>query len=192
MALGALLATAMGCGGGAPSRPAAPADVEDDTTLGIGDVFDVRVYGESDLSSTYRVAQDGSIDFPLIGRLEVAGMVPTELADRLTQELRERQLLTDPQVSIYVQEYNSKRISVIGAVARPGSYPMTPGLTAVQAISLAGGFNALANRNAVVVTRRVEGELRRFRVEAADVTRGTEEDFPLRAGDMIYVPERAF
>ena len=166
--------------------------LEEDTTLGSGDVFDVRVYGEEELSGTYRVTEGGTIDFPFIGRAEVAGMTPTQIADLITARLREGGYLTLPQVSIFVREYNSKRVSVMGAVQEPGTFPMTSGLTTVQAISLAGGFTSLASSNSIVVTRRVGGRLQRYRVPVGDVTEGNADDFPLRAGDIIYVPERVF
>ncbi len=185
------LAAGSGCGNYGPvERP--PASDSDDTTLGDGDVFDVRVFGEEELSQSYRVARDGSIDMPLVGRLQVAGLEPYEVADLVATSLRDGGFLVTPQVSVFVQEYNSKRISVLGAVREPGSFPMRSGLTAVQAISLAGGFTALANRDGTTVTRRVGDELRRFRVHVDAVTAGTEEDFVLRAQDIVYVPERIF
>jgi polysaccharide export outer membrane protein len=164
----------------------------EDTTLGAGDVFDVRVFGEADLSGTYRVAQDGTIDFPLVGRLAVASREPTEVADLIASRLRDGGMLRNPQVSVLVKEYNSKRISVVGAVARPGTFPMSAGLTVVQAISLAGGFTPLASRNQTVVTRRVGDRVFRYRVAVDDVTDGQVADFPLAAGDILYVPERVF
>lgn len=169
-----------------------PSGQSDDTTLGAGDVFDVRVFGEEQLSSSYRVAQDGSIDFPLVGRLTVAGLEPTEIADLIQRELRERDYLRNPQVSIYVKEYNSKRVSVMGAVARPGTFPVSSQMTVVQAISLAGGFTPLANRDGTVLTRRQNGELRRYPIAAGEVAEGNAEDLTVRAGDIIYVPERLF
>lgn len=164
----------------------------DDTTLGAGDVFQVRVYGQDDLSASYRVAQDGSIDFPLVGRVDVGGQEPTEIADLIATRLREGDILVAPQVSVLVEEYNSKRLSVMGAVAQTGTFPMTPGLTVVQAISAAGGFSPLASRNDTVLTRRVDGALQRYRVQVDRISRGQEQDIPVQAGDIIYVPERVF
>jgi len=181
---------AAACGGSDRRVQNAPLN-GDDTTLGVGDVLDVRVYGEEELTGTYRVAQDGSIDFPFIGRVAVAGLEPPTIADTIKDRLAHG-YLRDPQVSIFVREYNSKRVSVVGAVAHPGNFPMTTGLTVVQAISLAGGFTSIASRDDTVVTRRVGGRLRRFPVHAEDVTEGNEDDFPLQAGDIIYVPERLF
>ncbi len=187
----ALFLVLAACGGTA-RRSDAAALQGDDTTLGPGDTFDVRVYGEAELTGTYRVAQDGSIDFPLIGRVRVMGLEPTEIADALSTRLRDGRMLVQPQISVLVKEYASKRISVVGAVTRPGTFPMSSGLTVVQAISLAGGFTALASRNGTVVTRRINGQLRRYRVPVADVTEGEADDVALGAGDIIYVPERVF
>ncbi|MEZ4287933.1 MAG: polysaccharide biosynthesis/export family protein [Polyangiales bacterium] len=163
-----------------------------DTSLGPGDVFEIRVFGEEQLSNSYRVNSDGTIQFPLIGMVEVAGLEPAQAANRIETELRERDLLLNPQVSILVSEYNSKRISVIGAVENPGTFPLTEGLTVVQAITLAGGFTNLANKNATVLTRRVGDETEKYTLAVGDMSRGRERDIPVGAGDIIYVPERAF
>jgi protein involved in polysaccharide export with SLBB domain len=182
--------------GGCASSPAATPRSRSigaaDTTLVAGDTFEVRVYGEKELSGNYRVAQDGTIDFPLVGRVEVEGKEATEVADEIRNRLRDGQILRDPQVSVLVSSFASKRISVMGAVSKPGSFPMTSGLTLVEAISLAGGFTPLASENDTLVTRRRDGKLHRFRVPAKQVTEGRADDFALQAGDIIYVPERLF
>lgn len=187
-----LVTLAGGCGGGTQKTATSPPTGADDATLGAGDTFEVRVYGEKELSGKYRVANDGSIDFPLVGRLLVAGLEPPAIADMIGTQLRDRKILVHPQVSIFVVEYTSKQISVMGAVAKPGSFPMTSGMTVVQAISLASGFTPLASRDGTIVTRRVDDKLRRFKVPVKLVTEGRAEDFPLQAGDIIYVPERIF
>ncbi len=179
------------CGpGGLHTAP--PSTGQDDTSLGPGDRFDVRVYGEEDLSTNYRIAQDGTIDFPYVGRVEVAELEPTQVADLIEDRLRDGGVLVHPQVSVLVTEYASKRISVSGAVRNPGNYPVSPGLTALQAVGLAGGTTDLANRNATILTRRVEGEMRRYVVPLDSITVGAENDFRVTAGDIIYVPERPF
>ncbi len=172
--------------------PPPPADVATDTSLGPGDVFDVVVYGEKDLSGTYRVDTDGTIVFPFVGRVKADGLQPNDLAEVLARRLQEGGYLRSPQVSVFVKEYNSKRISVVGAVERPGTFTMTPGMTVVQAVSMASGFTPMADRNAVVVTRRVDGHVQRYRVRVEDITEGRAPDFPLRPGDTVYVPERLF
>jgi polysaccharide export outer membrane protein len=185
-----MLGLLLGCGGGSAQAP--PPPPIDDTTLGPGDVFEVHVFQEDDLSGTYRVARDGTIAFPLVGQIEVAGHEPPEVSEMLARALREGEYLTDPQVSILVKETHSKHINVVGAVARPGMFTWTSGMTVVQAISQAGGFTAIASRNDIIISRRVDGRLRRFRVAVGDITEGTAEDLPLQSGDIVFVEERVF
>ncbi|MGB5810737.1 MAG: polysaccharide biosynthesis/export family protein [Polyangiales bacterium] len=162
------------------------------TTLGPGDLFSVRVFGEESLSGEHQVATDGTIGFPLLGPIEVAGLEPTEVAAKIQTELRDGEILRDPHVSVYVDNYASKRISVVGAVANPGAFALEPGMTVVQAISMAGGFSSLADRDGTVVTRRVGDETVRYRVPVERVTRGQAKDIEVAAGDIIFVPERLF
>ena len=119
-------------------------------------------------------------------------MEPEQVARKLEQELRDRDILKDPHVSVYVEAYSSKRVSVMGAVANPGTFVLEPGMTVVQAISMAGGFSALADRDATVVTRRVGDETVRYLVPAERVSKGQANDVAVAAGDIIFVPERLF
>lgn len=164
----------------------------EDTTLGSGDVFEVRVFGEKDLTGIHQVAANGTIQFPFLGELQVRGKETSEVAKLIADGLRGGDYLRNPQVSVFLQQSNSKRISVLGAVAKPGTLPIVPGMTLVHAVSQAGGFTALASKDDTVVTRRVGGKLERYRVEVSKITRGDAEDMPLRAGDIIFVPERVF
>jgi protein involved in polysaccharide export with SLBB domain len=191
--LASLVLSSLACGPTAPRYRAARGEVQaEDTVVGPGDVFDVRVYDEENLSAEYRVENDGTIDFPLVGRIEVAGLVPTVIAERIRDRLRDGQFLIAPHVSVRVQEYNSRRVSVIGAVREPGSYPIRSRMGVVEAVSLAGGFTALANRDATLLTRRIEGELRTFSVPVDRISSGQEPDVTVRAGDILHVPERLF
>ena len=169
-----------------------PPPATDDTTLGAGDVFSVRVYGEDSMTGSHQVAPDGTINFPLLGAVQVSGLEPTEVANKIQHELQERDLMRNPHVSVYVEQYSSKRVSVVGAVANPGTFPLEPGMTVVQAISMAGGFSSLADRDATVVTRKVADEIIRYRVPVARVTKGQAADIEVAAGDIIFVPERLF
>lgn len=169
-----------------------PPPATDDTTLGPGDVFSVRVYGEEAMTGSHQVAPDGTINFPLLGAVHVSGLEPTEVAHKIRTELVERDFLRAPHVSVYVEEYASKRVSVVGAVANPGAFPLEPGMTVVQAISMAGGFSSLADRDATVVTRRIDDEIIRYRVPVDRVTKGQAADIEVAAGDIIFVPERLF
>jgi polysaccharide export outer membrane protein len=144
------------------------------------------------MTGAHQVAPDGTINFPLLGAVQVNGLEPTDVAQKIQAELIERDFLRDPHVSVYVEEYASKRVSVVGAVANPGTFPLEPGMTVVQAISMAGGFSSLADRDGTVVTRHVDKEIIRYRVPVARVTKGQAEDIEVAAGDIIFVPERLF
>jgi protein involved in polysaccharide export with SLBB domain len=169
-----------------------PPPALDDTTLGPGDALTVRVYGEEEMTGNHQVAPDGTINFPLLGALQVNGLEPTEVAEKIQTELQTRDLMHSPHVSVYVDEYASKRVSVVGAVANPGTFPLEPGMTVVQAISMAGGFSSLADRDGTVVTRRIDKEIIRYRVPVLRVSKGQAEDIEVAAGDIIFVPERLF
>lgn len=169
-----------------------PPPATDDTTLGPGDVFSVRVYGEDAMTGSHQVAPDGTIHFPLLGAVQVGGLEPTDVAQKIQSALLDGDLLRDPHVSVYVEAYASKRVSVVGAVANPGTFALEPGMTVVQAISMAGGFSSLADRDGTVVTRHIDKEIIRYRVPVARVTKGQAEDIEVAAGDIIFVPERLF
>lgn len=170
----------------------ASASSAQDMTLGPGDTFEIMVYEEKELSGKYRVADDGTINFPLVGAVVIAGKGPTAIASTIRDALVQKQILRNPSVSVYVVEYASKRINVVGAVQHPGSLPWTAGMGVVQAISVAGGLTPLAAANDTIVTRQVAGQPKRYRVSVRRITEGQEGDFTLEAGDIVYVPERIF
>lgn len=189
----AVAVAAPGCGPTASTAPPPPVPTQAFAALGPGDAFDVRVYGEEDLSTNYVVQPDGSIDFPYLGSVEVGNKSPSEAAELLETRLSGEGILVHPHVSIVVTERDGSRvIAVSGAVRRAGNYPVTPGLTAVQAVGLAGGTNELANRDGAFITRRVDGRMRRFSVPLDRITVGDHDDIEVQAGDILYVPERIF
>lgn len=192
----ALVALALALSSCSPTGPVTPvvpvAERVSDTTLGPGDVFDVRVYGEKELTNTYRVASDGSIDFPMVGTVSVDGLTPTDVTRLLQTRLIEGKFLKNPNISILVKEYNSKKISVFGQVSKPGTFPYEEGMSVVEAISRAGGFTSMARTNDTTVTRVVEGEERKFKVPVEAIGQGRASNFVLRPGDIVFVPERIF
>jgi len=180
------------CGGPPPKPPRLPAPVQT-SSLGGGDVIEVLVYDEPSMSKTYKVAPNGTIDFPFAGTIEVEGKEPQEIAEVLRTRLRDGKILKNPQVSVLVKEVNSKKFAVFGQVQKPGQFPMTEGMTVVQAISLAGGFTPLADRDRVTLNRRVsKSKVVRVVFSVAAMTEGKINDVPLQAGDTIYVEERVF
>lgn len=173
------------------SRVNLPTPVES-TTLGAGDVFTLEIVGEKELPLEYRVASDGTVELPYVAQLSVAGLEPQQISQLIRQRLVEGQILTNPSVIVSVKEYNSKRVSVLGQVQKPGSFPLSPGMTLVDAISQAGGLNAIANRDRVNITRRGKAGNQTAQVSIAAITDGESPDIPLQAGDQIYVNERVF
>lgn len=174
------------------SRVNLPAPVES-TAVGVGDLFTLQVVGEKDLPQDYQVAPDGTVDLPFVGRLEVKGLEPQEIAKLVKKELMEREILTNPDVIVSVTEYRSRRVTVLGQVQKPGSFPHTAGMTLLQAVSLAGGFTSIANLDRVNLTRgKAEGGTTTVVISANAIMEGKSVDFPLQAEDRIYVYERVF
>ncbi len=173
------------------SKVKLPAPIES-TTLGPGDVFTLQVVGEKELPSEYQIASDGTVDLPYIHSLKVSGLEPQEVARLVRKRLIEEKILNDPSVVVSVKEYNSKRITVLGQVAKPGSFPLTPGLTLIQAISLAGGLTAIANHDRLNLTRQTKSGRTTVLISVDAITDGRSPDLPLQAGDSIYVHERVF
>jgi polysaccharide export outer membrane protein len=161
------------------------------STLGPGDVFEVRVFQEPDLSGVYRLSSDGSINFPLCGRLVLGGLSTSAATERFTQCLSNG-YLRNPQVSLFIKEYNSKKIFVFGEVQKAGTFQYEDGMNIVQAITLAGGFTSRAARNSTSVIRKIDGSDRRLPVPVEDIGLGRADNFLLHPGDIIFVPESLF
>ena len=116
--------------------------------LSSGDKVKIAVFGETDLSVTERVSDRGTISYPLLGELKVAGISPEELERQITSRLR-GPYLVDPKVTVSIEQY--REFFVMGQVNRPGSYPYAPGLTVRKAISIAGGFTERASRGKIFI-----------------------------------------
>jgi polysaccharide export outer membrane protein len=157
-------------------------------TLGSGDVLEIRVYGEPDLSGAFRVSAEGTIDYPFCGRLKVAGLSSNGLVDRLIGCLQNG-YLKKPQVTVFLKEYNSKKVFVFGEVQKPGTFAFEDNMSIVQAITLAGGFTKLSAKNSVIVTRVIDGDERKLKVPVESIGEGREKNFALIPGDLVYVPE---
>lgn len=160
-------------------------------TLGSGDVFEVRVVGEEELSGAYRVASDGAVAFPFCGRVILGGMTAPEASETLTGCLGNG-YIKNPQVTVFIKEQNSKKVFVFGEVSKPGTFVFEDGMNVIQAITMAEGFSKLAAKNNVVVTRNVDGRERKIRVRVDDIGTGRQENFLLVPGDIVFVPESFF
>lgn len=194
MGLLAAEAAGLGCVHAPPPNPESPIGQEQilaDDQVGVDDMFDVRVYGEPDLSGSYRVATDGTIDFPLAGRIAVAGLRTGEIQVRLSERLKQG-YIKDPQITVLMKEWNSRKISVLGQVQRPGSVAYHPHMTIVDAIALAGGFTGIAAKNSVSLRREAAGKVESHIYRVADITEGRSSNVLVLPGDVLVVEERLF
>jgi len=176
----------------ASNKVEAPAPVsatdDPDYEIGPGDMLNVSVWREPDVSGTVPVRPDGKISLPLMGDVSAAGSTPVKLAATITDRLR--QYLNDPHVTVIVTAANSRRIYLIGEVVRPGAIPMLPNMTLLQALSTSGGFNQFANVKKMYVLRADGGKQVKIPIsyKAAISGQSPEQNLVLRPGDTIVVP----
>ena len=160
-----------------------------DTPIGVGDLLHIEVFDVPELMRETRVTDTGAIGFPLIpGRIEAAGLTPSELTSQITAGLNK--FMTNPQVTVIVSQINSQRIYVLGEVTRAGSYTLLPDMTVLQALSDAGGFTTFANSKKIYVLRQENGKQQRIGFNYKDVVSGKDpsQNIALRSGDTIIVP----
>jgi polysaccharide biosynthesis/export protein len=164
----------------------------DDYRIGRQDLLEIRVFDLKELDQTVRVSDDGSITLPLLGRLEVAGLTKTQLAGEIARRLEES-YVRNPQVTIFIKEYESRKVAVSGAVKKPGTYEMLGPKTLLEMISIAGGLDQNLGREILVFRRPPDGERGPTERISVDLERliylgDPEMNLPLQAGDIIYVP----
>jgi polysaccharide export outer membrane protein len=181
-----------GCGGSSDNVHVNLPPPTEKSTVGPGDVFIMEVVGEKELPREYQVASDGSVDLPYLHTVQVAGLEPQEIARLIRKLFIERQILNDPSVVVQVKEYNSRRVTIMGQVAKPGTFPYTTGLTLIQALSQAGGLTGIANLDRVNLTRKTTGGSRTVVISIGTIMEGRSADIPLQSGDRIFVHERLF
>jgi len=151
--------------------------------IGPGDVVDVTVFNVPELAKTLAVSEVGTINFPLIGDTPAAGRTARQLEQELATKLG-RKYLRDPQISVQVKEYKSQRVTVGGAVKKPGVYPIQSKLTLLQAIATAQGLQETAETT-VLVFRSSNGKRSGAKFDIASVRSGQTPDPVLKAGDLI-------
>ncbi len=159
--------------------------------IGIGDLLQIEVYDETDLTKEVRVLTDGFISFPLLGRVHAGGRTVEELEKELTSRLGEKYLV-NPQVTVFVKEFSS--VFVFGEVKNPGSFPILGKLTVFEAITRAGGFTPVANPSKVKVIRDENGHEVTFEVDIQKLTRNGDasQDRELQANDRVIVTRSFF
>jgi polysaccharide biosynthesis/export protein len=167
-------------GKAAPSDPA--------YVIGPGDLLDVSVWKEPDVSRAVPVRPDGKISLPLIDDVQAEGQTPLQLSALIAGKLA--RFLKEPQVTVIVTQINSQRVFVVGEVARVGAMALIPGMTVLQALASAGGFTPFADTKKIHIFRTVNGKQLEFPFNYRDVLKGekTEQNIKLEPGDMIVVP----
>jgi protein involved in polysaccharide export with SLBB domain len=186
------LAFAAGCGGTSSNARLNLPPPTEKSTVGPGDLFIMEIVGEKELPREYQIASDGSVDLPYLHTVQLAGLEPQEIARLVRKLLMDKGILSDPSVVVQVKEYNSRRVTIMGQVAKPGTFPYSTGLTLIQALSQAGGPTGIANLDRVNLTRRVAGGSRTVVVSIGIIMEGRSADIPLQSGDRIFVHERIF
>lgn len=148
--------------------------------LGGGDTIRVTVYGELELSQTYRISQSGQISMPLIGEIQAAGRNASQVRQDIAARLANG-YLRDPSVTVEVA--NPRPVFVLGEVGAAGQYPYAEGLNGMKVVALAGGYSTRAKQDRLIVTRVYNGKPVTFAMSPYD---------PIHPGDAIRVPQRLF
>jgi len=158
--------------------------------IGPLDVLDVSVFKVPDLTKTVQVAEDGTINYPLIGDVPAAGKTAKELEHELTQKLGAT-YLHSPEVSVFVREYNSQRVTIEGSVKTTGVYNIKGRTSLVQVLAMAGGVNADIASGDVVIFRTIDGTRSAARFDYDAIKAGNADDPELQPGDVLVVDTSA-
>ena len=150
--------------------------------IGPLDVLDVSVYQVPDLTKTVQVSDNGTINLPLAGETPAAGKTAEELERDLTAKLGAK-YLQNPQVTVLVKEFNSSRVTISGAIGKPGVYPYR-GESLLQFVAMAGGVTETAN-STVLIVRETNGQRSAAKFDISAIERGSMPDPPIQAGDVI-------
>ncbi len=169
----------------------AKAEDATDRKISALDILIVEVFGEKDLSVERRVQAGGTITYPLLGSVEVAGRTPGEVESILTEKLK-ADYLVDPAVTVMVKEYRTRTVSVMGRVQRSGAIelPAEYRIDLLEAIARAGGLDNLANRNKIQLNRG--GKITFYKFDDLVKINDTKKKVWVEQGDVIYVHEAKF
>jgi polysaccharide biosynthesis/export protein len=168
-----------------------PKGVRSDDTfiIGVDDVLSISVWKEAELTRQIPVRSDGKISLPLVGEVQAAGRTPLQLEQDITARLQS--FITDPQVTVIVQQINSEKFNILGEVTKPGAYPLMAGTTIVDAIAIAGGLRDFAKKKGIYVLRQSStGTENKYFFNYADFLKGKniDQNIKLRPRDTVVVP----
>jgi polysaccharide biosynthesis/export protein len=167
---------------------AAPSDYR----IGTHDLLEIQVFGVDTLNRSVRVNAKGNITLPLVGAVEVGGKTSQEAEELITRRLAEK-YLQDPQVSVFIKEFTSQRVTVEGAVKKPGIYPLAGQTTLLRALALAGGQDSLSDMTEVMVFRNsaTTGKRQSASFDVEKIRKGDLEDPTLVNDDVVVVKRSA-
>jgi polysaccharide biosynthesis/export protein len=152
------------------------------------DVVDITVFRVPELSKTVPVSAAGFISLPLIGEVQAAGQSPAELEALIAAKL-EADFIQSPDVSVFVKDAVSQRVTIEGAVKSPGIYPTDGSTTLLQVVALAGGLDRIADSRGIVVFRNIEGKRQAAKFDYKAIRAGTADDPLIAGGDVVVIDE---
>jgi len=156
--------------------------------VGPQDLLEISVFQVNDLNRTVRVNTGGQITLPLIGLVQAGGKTVQELEGEIATKLTQNYLQA-PQVSVFVKEFSSQRVTLEGAITKPGIYPLTGRTSLLQAIAMAGGVDALANLQGIVVFRVIDGKKMAAAFDLKEIRAGNIEDPQIYGDDIVVVDQ---
>jgi polysaccharide export outer membrane protein len=168
------------------ARPGAP---DASYTVKPGDVLSIAVWKEPDLQGPVLVRPDGTFSFPLAGQMDARGKTVQELQQLVTERLRK--YISDPVVTVSIQEIKGNKVYVIGQVNKPGDFVVNPRVDVMQALSMAGGTTPFASLGDIMILRRNDtGQQQALPFRYTEVIRGRnlDQNITLQAGDVVVVP----
>jgi polysaccharide export outer membrane protein len=166
--------------------------VAEEYKLGAGDTVRVAVYNNPDLATEARIGDDGAIPFPLIGRVEIGGLTKAAAEQHLSKQLTERGFLREAAINITVTEYRSQQVSVLGAVTRPGKYPISSATSVLDILAEAGGIAPNGSSSIRLVQHDAEGKAVQRDIDLSRLvaSTGNTVDLTVRNGDVIFVAQQ--
>lgn len=156
--------------------------------IGPSDLLEINVFQVADLNRTVRVNTSGDISLPLIGVLQAGGRTVQELEAEIAKKL-DASFLQNPQVTVFVKEFTSQRVTLEGAVRKPGIYPLTGKTTLLQSIAMAEGLDPLADLKGIVIFRVVDGKKMGARFDIKAIRSGAAADPQVYGDDIIVIDQ---
>lgn len=174
-----------------PQQPSPLYTINKEYRVGPNDLLDIEILNLDNGKRTVRVNAAGYITLPLVGSVIVAGLTQQQIEAHIAKLYGDK-YLQDPQVSVFIREFTTERITVDGAVAKPGIYPLVGQMTLLRVLALAGGFGTIAKRNQVMLFRQGEnGERQVATFDVEKIQSGQDPDPPIRGDDLIVVQRDA-